>query len=371
VAAGMFGMFFGASGFGMIMDYVGTKYPTLISIVIDLVLMILIYFFNGYWSLIVIFLFFNLFAMTAHGSMSKVAREWVRPSRHGLALGFMATSSNVGRIVGLVILGVAYQLGMNWKYSTWIVSGFLAAVFVYYMIIFVLEYTMKKSFAVRKEIKPHPLDGKSLKTVMIYFSTSARFWIALIISGCANSAMDVFSFLPLFVVQTYGVSTGYASIASSVFALGSSISIFAVGWLEDRISKMVRVVLYGVMLTIGALISFGFIWPFGGFYVTTVLLFFLGLMIAPSSYVSYNTFLVNFGGPRAGALYSVVETCGSLTKVGFDLGQGFIIQQYGFKMFWIVSTIVCVVNMVSCVVFLIILARSKEEAERVDHLVAN
>lgn len=357
VAAGMFGMLIGSAGFGIVLDKVGTKYPILLALISGMIVMVFIFFFNTFWYLIVLYFIFNFFAIIGNASMSKIARKWVPESKHGLALGFMATSSNTGRILGLFILGGAFQLGMNWRWAPIIIAGILFLVLTYYIFIFVLEVKFHVE-TTNIEKSDHPLNDKTLFQALFYFITSLRFWVGVSISVFANSSAELFSFLPLYFVQDHHIDVGYSGFYSSTFAFGCAISIFVVGALEDKISKIARMFLYLALLSIGTVSALMMIWGKQlGVVVSSILLFILGLMTGPSTYVSYNTFLVNFGGPFAGTLYSIMELFGSVGRVFYDLIQGYLIEHVGWKAFWSVNTGLVLSTNISTLIFLYILAR--------------
>lgn len=357
VASGMAGMLIGSVGFGIVLDKVGTKYPMLIALLAGIFIMICISFFNTFWYLVILYFIFNLFAIIGTGSMSKIARKWVPESKHGLALGFMATSSNTGRILGLFVLGGAFQLGMNWRWAPIIIAMLLFLVFVYYIFIFVLEVKFHvENTTIEK--KDHPLNDKTLTEAILYFVNSGRFWIGIIISIAANSAAELYSFLPLYFVQAHEIDVGYSGFYSSTFAFGCTIAIFCVGAIEDKISKMARMWMYLVMLSIATVCGFIMIWGNKiGVVITSILLFILGLTTGPSTYVSYNTFLVNFGGPYAATLYSIMELFGSVGRVFYDLIQGYLIQHIGWVPFWSVNVVIILITNISTAIFLLILAK--------------
>jgi len=333
------------------------------------------------------FLFFNMLSMIPLISMAMDVKKVVPRSHHGVALGFLATSSNSGRIVALLVLGSSYQIGISSRYSTLFVLALLFSVFLYSMILTLLQWKLSKNIVATPnepsvavdgnnsnitqssisgsthDVKQqHPLENKSLVQALKYFVRSPQFWLGILVSVLSASSNEIFSFLPLYIAASRNTTVGIGSLSSLSFTFGAVLSIFTVGIIEDKMERYSngRRVLYGFLLTVGCLLGLSLlISSKKPLWIALTLMFLFGICIAPSAYVAFNLFLIDFaGGHYAGTLYSINDSCGSLFgRVIFDLGQSIVIENAGWNFFWLISIII--IALTDVFVFLFLFANSR------------
>ena len=177
--------------------------------------------------------------------------------------------------------------------------------------------------------RPHPLDDATLSQALVSFARSPRVWLICIIVMCLTVLMEFQSFIPIYLQETFGLTTGIAAITSSAFPIGCLISVLAGGFVFDLLSKKKRIFVLGGMMVLSALCvallraipklhlagDFG-LWP----ALFAIMLY--GLAIAPCYYIPMGVFSVDYGGRRCGVLVGIIDDAGYLAAMVFDFLGG-------------------------------------------------
>jgi sugar phosphate permease len=265
-------------------------------------------------------------------AMTRIVGQSFHPAEYGRVWGVLSTSSRVGTIVATFGLGILVAT-VSWPTLLIAVSGVgLVAALAF--------NSSQKSASTRltrcQAIAPDPgehadartlahrLDGTTLKTAIGYFCMSRQFWLIVGSLAALTILWDFLFFVPLFLKETVGMSEQGASVTSSAFPLGSFISVLVGGFVFDLLSRRSTAWLMGSLLLIAA----GCI---GGFYlmqfmhvssqvavgISLVLLFVLGLCIAPCYYIPMSVFSIQFGGPHAGFLVALLDAIAFLVNAIF------------------------------------------------------
>ncbi|MEM8945339.1 MAG: MFS transporter [Planctomycetota bacterium] len=306
-------------------------------------------------------------------SMAKLICHWYRPNQHGRMWSIISTSSRVGTIFAMLLVGSMIE------YTSWRAAFFLTAGIAGMIAIAALLLLRERPQDVglppldedATESRTHPLDSLGLAAACVKFVMSARFWLIGASVGCLTVLVDFLTFIPIFLRETLAVSQGGASMASTSFIAGMFVALIATGIAYDRFSKSQLVWVLGAML----LFACGCVLTMLSFpeldlseamrkNMAVVTLFAFGFSIAPAYYVPMSIFSVAFGGKHSGFLIAVIDIFGYALALLFNYFGGTIAQDYGWTVFLQVLLTVAVIATVTTVGFLFLDARAEKKIAR-------
>ena len=217
--------------------------------------------------------------------------------------------------------------------------------------------------------RPHPLDDATLSQALVSFARSPRVWLICISVMCLTVLMEFQSFIPIYLQETFGLTTGIAAITSSAFPVGCLISVLAGGFVFDLLSKKKRIFVLGGMMVFSvlcvalllALPTFGMsgnlgLWP----ALLAIMLF--GLTIAPCYYIPMSVFAVDFGGIRCGVLIGLIDAAGYLAAMAFDFLGGAVADEVdGWHQFLTILLGVSILGSVTLPLFLLLDYRAESK----------
>ena len=278
--------------------------------------------------------FIALFAKSAAWpSMANLIGVWYPKKWHGRIWGILSSSSRFSSLFTALVLG-SLLLAVSWRSviaaSAVITGGVLLVLFRILKQCPAdagLEVVASSNEADQK--RPHPLDDATLSQALVSFARSPRVWLIGISVMCLTVLMEFQSFIPIYLRETFGLTTGIAAITSSAFPIGCLISVLAGGVVFDLLSKKKRIFVLGGMMvfsvlcvalllalpTLGMTGNLG-LWP----ALLAIMLF--GLTIAPCYYIPMSVFSVDFGGTRCGVLIGLIDAAGYLAAMAFDFLGG-------------------------------------------------
>ena len=172
-------------------------------------------------------------------ALAKQIGNWYEPNTHGRMWSIISTSSRVGTMAALLLIGSLLS------YASWRAAFFMTAI-VTFAIAVVAYFLLKErpqdiglaSLAEDSgESEPHPLDGTTLLEACLSFVGSTRFWLISASVGCLTVLVDFLTFIPIYLRETLEISPGAASTSSSSFLLGMFVALIAAGIFYDRFSK--------------------------------------------------------------------------------------------------------------------------------------
>ena len=179
------------------------------------------------------------------------------------------------------------------------------------------------------------------------------------------------SFLPLYLKEVFNLSAGEAGISSSVFPLGSMLSVFIGGFIFDKLTKKKRIFVLGSMMALATGCIVTLLWlpesniqkasllPIG---LSAIMIF--GLMIAPCYLIPMSVFSLDFGGKHCGFLVGIIDAAGYTASMVFEFLGGSIADQVnGWQQFLQVILNVSIIGTISLILFLIMDHRSLSKAK--------
>ena len=248
-------------------------------------------------------------------------------------LGILSSSSRFSSFFTALVLG-SLLLAVSWRIviavSAVIAGGVLLLVFLILKqrpADVGLEVVASSHGADQK--RPHPLDDATLSQALASFARSPRVWLIGISVMCLTVLMEFQSFIPIYLRETFGLTTGIAAITSSAFPIGCLISVLAGGVVFDLLSKKKRIFVLGGMMVFSVLcVALLLVLPTLsmpgslGLWPALLAIMLIGLTIAPCYYIPMSVFSVDFGGTRCGVLIGLIDAAGYLAAMAFDFLGG-------------------------------------------------
>jgi OPA family sugar phosphate sensor protein UhpC-like MFS transporter len=315
--------------------------------------------------------FVALFAKSAGWpSMANLISVWYPENWRGRIWGILSSSSRFSSLFTALVLGGLLTV-LSWR-SVLIVATILAAA-VATTLFFVLRQTPAEAgleeignAGTDKEAdvprRPHALDEATLAEALLHFSMSPRFWLICCSVMGLTVLMEFQSFIPIYLKETFNLTTGIAAVTSSAFPIGCLISVLAGGFVFDLLSKGRRIFVFGGMMAfsvgcVGVLILALNSATRGDqtLYLALGSIMLFGLAIAPCYYIPMSVFAVDFGGKRCGVLVGIIDAAGYLAAMVFDfLGGATADQADGWEKFLFILFSVAIVATIALTTFLIL-----------------
>lgn len=326
----------------------------------------------GFVSTIPLFKFFNFAGQFGKAggwpSMAKIIGHWYPPREHGRVWSIISTSSRVGTMTALFLVGSLLAVA-SWRTAFFLTGGVTLGVVVIGWFL-LKERPQEVGLAPLREDSveshAHPLDGTTLGEACLAFAASARFWLVCAAVGCLTVLVDFLTFLPLYLFETLGIPEAKASIYSTSFLAGMFVALILAGIFYDRFSKRQLVWVLGSQLILGTgcvllLIMFPRVELADTLRTPAVVgtLFAFGLTIATAYYIPMSIFSVAFGGPHSGFLIALIDIFGYATALLFTYYGGTIAQDYGWPRFLSVLLTVAGLATLSMTTFLWLDARAE------------
>ena len=300
---------------------------------------------------IMMLVFMGLMGLVAggyHPSASTLISAWVEPEKRGRALGFHLIGGNASFFLApLVGAGIAAAWG--WRYSfigLAIPTVILGVIFYIYM---ARWGSGGQAWKVKAEHHDEaPMAPTNRRNLIIFL-------ILIIIAGGAG--MSIMMFMPLYIVDQFGVSKQTASsMLSIVFGTGLIASPLG-GYLSDRIGRiriiLVVTLLAGIFIYLLKYVPYG--WGIGDlFYINGLGIGFMMLIIGicnsvrmpvSESYIGRQTTTRNRSTVFGIYFFAMQEAGAAFAPI-----YGYLVDNYGFHFcFSVVSVVVVVVTLVCSV----------------------
>ena len=218
-------------------------------------------------------------------------------------------------------------------------------------------------------LRPHPLDNATLVEALLSFIRSPRVWLICASIMCLTVLMEFQSFIPIYLKETFGLTSGIAAITSSAFPVGCLISVLAGGFVFDGLTKKKRIFVLGGLMglavcCVSVLLAIPQLGMTNSFSLWTALsaIMFFGLAIAPCYYIPMSVFSVDFGGKHCGVLVGIIDAIGYLAAMVFDFLGGAVADKVdGWHHFLNILLHVSLVGTVTLISFLLLEYRSQNE----------
>ncbi len=179
---------------------------------------------------------------------------------------------------------------------------------------------------------------------------------------------DFLYFVPFFLKDTVGISESQAAMATSLFPVGSLISVFIGGYVFDKLQGRALAILMGGLLLIatGCIGTFYLMpnWNLDqntSIYTALAVLFVFGFCVSPCYYLPMSIFSIRFGGMHSGFLISLLDALGFAASAVFTYFGFMLKAKLGWDRFFEVLLAICVWSLVATVLFLIGEARQQSD----------
>lgn len=318
---------------------------------------------------------FKLFNFTGQFSkaggwpaMAKIIGHWYPPANHGRVWSIISTSSRVGTMTALFLIGSLLVVG-SWR-TAFLVTAVIA------LAVTTIGYFLLKERPQDVGLAPlaqdtvdshaHPLDGTTLGQACLAFVRSTRVWLICVSLGCLCILVDFLTFLPVYLFKTLSIPENQASMYSTSFLAGMFCALVVAGAFYDRFTKpQLAWVMGGLLLCGTACVYLLSIYP--SLQLTesartpTVVatLFTFGLTIATAYYIPMSVFAVSFGGPHSGFLISLIDIFGYAAALVFTYFGGTLAQDYGWTAFLNVLLAIAILATITMTTFLALDAKAK------------
>lgn len=307
--------------------------------------------------------FLTLFAKSfGWPSMAKLIGNWYDPRQYGKVWGVLSTSSRVGTMTALFVLGLLLKF-VGWKIMLLVAAG--AGLLLTGLSAFLIRETPPDSLIGEsrennlqnesreteesnweasgepsnqngEEHAEHPLKGTTLAQALLVFATSLRFWLIALSMMGLTILWDFLDFLPIYLTESLKVSTADASLITTAFPSGAFVSVLISGYLFDSLkaSTIPRLMGFFLFLAVVSLVVL-FILPDYGLdasvlvKITLACLFVFGFTVAPAYYLPMSIFSIKFGGPHSGILIALLDVFGFAATVPFKLYGGAMADRPG------------------------------------------
>ena len=307
-------------------------------------------------------------------SMANLTGVWFQKSWRGRAWGIISSSSMSSWIFASLALG-SLLLVMSWRWviaSSAVMTGAFAILLYFYLRQSPTDVGLETIPSVDGDDdsnhphQPHHLGNATAGEALLNFLQCPRFWLICLSIMSMNILMVFQSFMPLYLKETFDLSSGMAGISSSVFPIGSMFSVLVGGFIFDNLTKKKRIYVLGgmmVLATVSILILYLLNNPEmpgnGTLWVALSAIMMFGLMITPCYLIPMNVFSVDFGGKHCGFLVCLIDVAGYLASMAFEFLGGEIADRVnGWQQFLNVMLNVSIIGTITLTLFLFMDHRS-------------
>jgi len=324
--------------------------------------------------------FMALFAKSAGWpSMANLVSLWYPVRWRGRVWGVLSSSSRMSSLFTSLVLG-CFLLIIPWQGVVGlsvVITGF---------VLLLLYFALKDSPAgvglgnlastdCDEPNKPHHLDQALLPEALIHFAKSPRIWLICVSVMCLAVLMEFQSFIPIYLKETFGLTSGIAAITSAAFPMGCLISVLLGGFIFDLLSKKSRVYVLGSMMLLAVVcISILIVLPelnishALSLWTALLSIMFFGLAIAPCYYIPMSVFSIDFGGKHCGVLVCIIDAAGYLAAMVFDFFGGAVADQAdGWQHFLSIFLCVSTIGFLSLSLFLVLEYHFQKSNRPINH----
>jgi len=309
--------------------------------------------------------FIALFAKSAGWpSMANLVRLWYAPNWRGRIWGILSSSSRFSSLFTSLALG-SLLLVISWRGVIATAIGIAGGAML--VLFFALKqspidvgFEEQTSLTGDLQKEPNPLDHATLAEALHVFLWSPRVWLICASVMCLTVLMEFQSFIPIYLNETFGLTSGIAAITSSVFPIGCLMSVLAGGFIFDILTKKKRVFVLGGLMglavcCVGVLLEIPKLGMSNSWslWIALSAIMLFGLAIAPCYYIPMSVFSVDFGGKHCGVLVGIIDAIGYLAAMVFDFQGGAVADgPDGWQQFLIILFYVSLIGALTLTLFL-------------------
>lgn len=227
----------------------------------------------------------------------------------GTAVGLISTSSRVGAILGNVVLGALLGAGRSWRF----VLRAAAAWSVFIGLLVRLDHRRQPAEGAEgpdpKRVAAAPRRTPFPKFLSV-LARSPKIWLIYGSNVFATPVFQFASLLPMYLVQSLGLSQAAASQAAAVFPMASALSVLASTAIWGRLSEPARLVYCATTMTVAGVGMgvLGHVKTAGPLLPGALVMIMAG--VSPTFYLASGEYLATVGGTRAGTLTAWLDLPG-------------------------------------------------------------
>ena len=272
-------------------------------------------------------------------SIANLIKNWYPKIWFGRVWGILSSSSMSSSFFTSILMGTIL-ITTSWRFT---VTVSLPIVFSFSILLFFYlkqspaDVTMDPYYLkgdkepIYSSKKNHFLDNFSVKAAIKEFLGSSRFWLICVSIMCLTILMAFQGFIPICLKENFNISSGQASLASSVFPLGSMFSVLIGGFIYDKLTKKNRITALGFMMLLATGCVFVLLLLIkskrndsDALFLALSVIMVYGLMIAPCYLIPMSVFSVDFGGKHCGLLIGIIDATGYFASMIFEFYGGVI-----------------------------------------------
>jgi MFS family permease len=331
---------------GWLADRIGPNFLIMMSISGVALAGILVGLSQTYLMMIVFLVLMGMAGGGYHPASPPLISKMVEPRIRGRALGTHVIGGSSSHFLS-PLMAVAIATGWGWRGSF---IGLAIPAFVFGIIFHrVLSVRAKKEEKERKETYGHteiPSSSSRLRPLAAFLMLSS-FTQAMLLS--------IISFIPLFMVDNFGVSKEIAAASVAVIYSAGLWSGPVAGYISDRLGS--RLVILVVCLISGPLVYLLNLLPYGiGF---GILLLTIGMSIIMRSVVSQAYIVDQTSEHHRSTIFGIYFFFGNEGSGILTPAMGYLIDRLGFYYSFTIAGLALVVVTVSCSIFLLLGGRPK------------
>jgi len=292
-----------------------------------------------YIMMIVFLVLMGMMGGGYHPSASPLISTLVKPENQGRALGLHQIGGSASFFLAPLIAS-AIATAWGWRSSFIVLSiPTIAIGIVFYMLLGQRADTEKAEHSITKSHKDTRATSGNSRQLVSFFILST-------VVGAV--AFSIISFIPLFMVDQFGISKGKAAaFLAIVYSCGLWASPLG-GYLSDRLGRVP--VIFGTCLAAGPVIYLLNLVPYG--FATGVVLVALGMITYIRMPVSEAYIIEHTSERHRSTILGMYYFCGMEAGGILTPVMGYLIDQLGFYLsFTIVSAALVVVTFI-CSIFL-------------------
>jgi len=198
------------------------------------------------------------------------------------------------------------------------------------------EELAKESAKALKNRLDHPLSNTTLVQGLAAFAKSGRVWLIVFMMMALTCLMAFLDFVPVYLMEVFKLTPSKASMASSVFPIGSLTGLLASVAFYDRFSKrgLRRVLTVSLVIAMACVLVLQFLPKFElgpelNFPAALAMIFVFGCMISPAYYIPMSIFSIEFGGPHSATLVCILDAFGFAASASFGFIGGRLADSSG------------------------------------------
>jgi len=316
---------------GALGDRHGPRRLIFIGMLVSGISSLLIGIFPFYGVIFVAYAINGLAQSTGWSNNCKLITSWVPHAKRGRVMGFWMTNYVIGSIAANSLTGYLIGDGYSWKWAIAINSA-LILIMAIIQGIYLINQPEDVGYSITQK-KKHPdnqHNGQSSFIKMITHPVILRYGGAYF--SLKFISYTIFSWFPLFLVETKGFSKSNAAYATNGFEVGGLIGLLIGGFLADSLFKQDkgRLAWFALICVVITCLSFR-LFNHDGFWLVFLSLGLVGLFLFISDSTLSGTAAQDIGGAEnSGSATGIINGIGSTGAALSGILPIWLQQKYGW-----------------------------------------